>query len=50
MNKAHFADRLLEKIDEKQNPCIVGLDPAIEKIPSHLLKGDSFEDDSGKNR
>ncbi len=44
MNQVHFADRFLEKIDEKRTPCIVGLDPAIEKIPLHLLKGDSFED------
>lgn len=37
-------DKLLEKIDEKQNPCVVGLDPVLERIPKHLIKGDSFED------
>ena len=31
-----FADRLLDTIDEKQNPSIVGLDPRIELIPEHL--------------
>ena len=37
-------DKLLEKIDEKQNPCVVGLDPVLERIPKHLINGDSFED------
>ena len=37
-------DRLLEKIDEKKNPCVVGLDPVLERIPKHLINGDSFED------
>lgn len=32
-------DRLLECIDEKQNPCIVGLDPHLDHIPRHILKG-----------
>ncbi len=42
--KINVADKLLEKIDEKQNPCIVGLDPVLERIPQHLIEGDSFED------
>ncbi len=37
-------DKLLEKIDEKKNPCVVGLDPVLERIPKHLINGDSFED------
>ena len=37
-------DKLLEKIDEKKNPCVVGLDPVLERIPKHLIEGDSFED------
>ena len=37
-------NRLLEKIDEKKNPCVVGLDPVLERIPKHLIDGDSFED------
>jgi len=37
------SDRLLEEIDKRQNPCVVGLDPVIERIPKHLIKGDSFE-------
>ena len=40
----NMADKVLEKIDEKKNPCVVGLDPVVEKIPEHLLKGDTFED------
>jgi len=39
-----IADKMLNKIDEMQNPCVVGLDPVIESVPKHLLKGDSFED------
>ncbi len=39
-----ITDKLLEKIDEKQNPCVVGLDPVLERIPKHLIDGDSFED------
>ncbi len=42
--KFNMADELLAKIDEKQNPCVVGLDPLIEKIPEHLVRGDSFDD------
>jgi len=30
--------RLQKKIDEKQNPTVVGLDPAIESIPPQILK------------
>ncbi len=32
----NIADRLLSKIDEKKNPCIVGLDPRVEQIPEYL--------------
>jgi len=39
-----MADKLLKKIDEKNNPCVVGLDPVIEKIPKHLLIGNSIID------
>ena len=35
-------DKLLEKIDEKRNPCVVGLDPIVEKLPPHLLTESSF--------
>lgn len=30
------ADKLLDLIDEKQNPSVVGLDPSIEQFPSFL--------------
>ncbi len=43
-SEINMADKLLEKIDEKQNPCVVGLDPVAEKIPQHLIKGSSFKD------
>lgn len=32
----NFADILLDAIDEKKNPSVVGLDPRIELIPEHL--------------
>ena len=32
----NFADRLINAIDEKHNPSVVGLDPRIEHIPEHL--------------
>ena len=33
---AHFADRLADAIDSKGTPCIVGLDPRVDLIPSPL--------------
>jgi orotidine-5'-phosphate decarboxylase len=30
---SHFADRLLSAIQEKGNPCVVGIDPRIELMP-----------------
>lgn len=32
----HFADRLAEKIEEKQTPVLVGLDPRLESLPAPL--------------
>lgn len=32
----NLADRLLDAIDEKQNPCCVGLDPRLEQIPPNI--------------
>ena len=29
----NFADVLIDKINEKQNPSVVGLDPRFNKIP-----------------
>ncbi len=31
------ADRLIEKIDEKKNPIVVGLDPRVEYIPRFIV-------------
>lgn len=36
-------DRILQKIDEKKNSCVVGLDPVPERIPSNLFYGSSDE-------
>ena len=32
----NLADLLIQKINEKQNPCVVGLDPRISLIPAHI--------------
>lgn len=34
----NFADRLIEAIEDKKNPTVVGLDPDFSKIPSFLKK------------
>ena len=33
-----FIDRLIEQIQQKNTPCIVGLDPAIERMPTKWLQ------------
>jgi len=33
---AHFADRLSSAIEARGNPCAVGLDPRLERIPAQL--------------
>ena len=33
-----FIDRLITQIKQKQTPCIVGLDPALERMPKSWLK------------
>ena len=37
----NFADRLIEAIKEKGNPCIVGLDPRFELIPTSFFPGEN---------
>jgi len=37
-NSRNMADQLLDKIDEKCNPCVIGLDPDISQIPEFLKK------------
>ncbi len=34
----NMADRLLEAVDEKENPSVVGLDPRIPRIPNHIKR------------
>jgi len=36
--KTHFADRLLEAVQQKQVPACVGLDPLVERFPAKLLR------------
>ncbi|BAZ37042.1 orotidine 5'-phosphate decarboxylase [Calothrix sp. NIES-4101] len=41
-----FADCLIEKIQEKGTPCIVGLDPALKYIPLNFLQEQEICDSS----
>ncbi|HLC32431.1 MAG TPA: orotidine-5'-phosphate decarboxylase [Candidatus Nanoarchaeia archaeon] len=45
----NFADRLLEKIDEKQNPICIGLDPRLDLIPKHICDSSGTEFDGAGN-
>ncbi len=36
--KGNMADKLIEKIDEKKTPCIIGLDPQVKFLPEHIKK------------
>jgi len=38
IGQENFADRLNNLIDEKKNPSIIGLDPAIENLPSCIIE------------
>ena len=42
----NFADKLIEAIKEKGNPCIIGLDPRMELIPQAFF---SEGEDKTKN-
>jgi orotidine-5'-phosphate decarboxylase len=37
----NFADRLIEAIEQKGNPCMVGLDPRLDQIPDFIKKDDT---------
>ena len=41
-----FIDRLIEQIQVKNTPCIVGLDPALERMPQSWLKEQGITDNS----
>ena len=41
-----FIDRLITQIQQKQTPCIVGLDPALERMPARWLKEQGITDNS----
>ncbi len=43
----NFADRLIAGIDNKKNPSVAGLDPAVENLPPHILE--KYRMLSGKN-
>ncbi len=32
----NFADRVVDAVEAKRNPCVVGLDPRVESIPPRL--------------
>ena len=36
--KYNFADRLLDAIDRKRNPSVIGLDTDVSRVPPHLVK------------
>ena len=42
----NFADRLLDAIDEKGTPALVGLDPRVESFPAGLRPGDPNDRDA----
>ena len=42
----NLVDRLIAAIEEKENPCCVGLDPIFEKIPAEM-KEEVYRSDSG---
>jgi orotidine-5'-phosphate decarboxylase len=44
-SSAYAVDRLVDRIVERKNPCIVGLDPQITKLPSPLVGGIADFDD-----
>ena len=41
-----FVDRLIAAIKSKNTPCIVGLDPALDKMPSAFLQEQNISDKS----
>jgi len=44
----NYADRLIESVKRKANPCVVGLDPRIDQMPNFIKKrltDESSEDD-----
>ena len=41
-----FIDRLIEQIQTKNTPCIVGLDPSLAKIPADFLQKQGITDSS----
>ena len=44
--KQLFIDRLIEQIQAKNTPCIVGLDPALERMPPSWLQHQEITTDS----
>ncbi len=46
MMKKLFIDRLIEQIHTKKTPCIVGLDPALERMPQSWLQSQGINQQS----
>jgi len=44
----NYADRLINAIQKKGNPCIVGLDPRIDQMPDFILH--KYENKSTSDR
>lgn len=42
---SHFADRMIEAIRRKGNPCVVGLDPRLDGMPDFVLERVRTDDD-----
>ncbi|MGL5076624.1 MAG: orotidine-5'-phosphate decarboxylase [Waterburya sp.] len=45
----YFIDRLIEQIKFKKTPCIVGLDPALERMPTSWLQQQRINKESSLN-
>lgn len=45
-----FIDRLIAQIQQKNTPCIVGLDPAIERMPTKCLQEWKIDEQSSLNK
>ena len=45
-----FIDRLIQQIQQKNTPCIVGLDPALDRMPKSWLDGQGIKKSSIADR
>src|SRR5713101_7057993 len=45
-----FADRLIARVRELGNPCVVGLDPRVDLMPEFVRTGNSSDESTGAVR